>query len=258
MPSISRSGWTRQQLLVAFALYSRMPFGRLHAKNPEIVRIANAIDRTPSALAMKLVNIASLDPEITGTGRSGLKNASTNDRAMWDEMQDNWDRFAVASDRATRDFEAIAEPLGGEVPVDDSGFPVGEDRVMHTTARIGQDFFRAAVLSAYSGQCCISGLSMPKLLVASHIVPWRIDSFNRANPRNGLLLSALHDKAFDIGLITIEENMTVRVSRKHAVRNDRFFSHSIELYDGQPIRRPEKFRPDKEFLAYHREHVFLE
>ena len=99
---------------------------------------------------------------------------------------------------------------------------------------------------------------MPKLLVASHIVPWRIDRVNRVNPRNGLLLSALHDKAFDIGLITIEDNMTVRVSRKHPVRNDRFFSESIELYDGQPIHRPEKFRPDKELLAYHREHVFQE
>ena len=207
---------------------------------------------------MKLVNIASLDPEITGTGRSGLKNASTNDRAMWDEMQDNWERFAVESDRATEDFEAVAEPLGGEVHVADSGFPLGEDRAVHTTVRIGQDFFRAAVLSAYSGQCCITRLSVPKLLVASHIVPWRIDRINRANPRNGLLLSALHDKAFDIGLITVEDNMTVRVSRKHLVRNDRFFSDSIELYDGQPIRRPDKFRPDKEFLAYHREHVFLE
>ena len=258
MPPTSRSGWTRQQLLVAFALYCRMPFGRLHARNPEIVRIANAIDRTPSALAMKLVNIASLDPEVTDTGRSGLKNASTNDRAMWDEMQDNWDRFAVESELAARDFEAIAEPLGGEVPGDDNGLPVGEDRAAHTTVRIGQDFFRAAVLSAYSGQCCITGLSIPKLLVASHIVPWRIDRLNRVNPRNGLLLSALHDRAFDIGLITIDDNMTVRVSRKHHVRNDRFFSESIEIYDGQPIRRPEKFRPDKELLAYHREHVFQE
>ena len=193
-------------------MYCRMPFGRLHAKNPEIVRIANAIDRTPSALAMKLVNIASLDPEITDTGRSGLKNASANDRAMWDEMQEKLGTvFAVESDLATRDFEAIAEPLGGEVPGDDSGFPVGEDRAVHTTVRIGQDFFRAAVLSAYSAQCCITGLSMPKLLVASHIVPWRIDRLNRVNPRNGLLLSTLHDKAFDIGLITIEDNMTVRV-----------------------------------------------
>ena len=222
------------------------------------MRIASAIGRTPSALAMKLVNIASLDPEITDTGRSGLKNASANDRAMWDEMQENWDGFAVKSDRAIRDIGAVAEQLGGEVPGENSDFPVGKDRAVQTTVRIGQDFFRAAVLSAYSGQCCISGLSVPKLLVASHIVPWKIDRLNRANPRNGLLLSALHDRAFDTGLITIDDDMTIRVSRKHPVRNDRFFSESIELYDGQPIRRPEKFRPDKDFLAYHREHVFQE
>ena len=125
MPPTSRSGWTRQQLLVAFALYCRMPFGRLHARNPEIMQIANAIGRTSSALAMKLVNIASLDPEITDSGRSGLKNASSNDRAMWDEMQDNWDRFAVEADRAMRDFGAVAELLGNEAPGDNSDFPCG-------------------------------------------------------------------------------------------------------------------------------------
>ena len=79
--------------------------------------------------------------------------------------------------------------------------------------------------------------------MASHIVPWRVDKRNRVNPRNGLLLSALHDKAFDIGLITIDDDMTVRVSRKHLVLNDRFFSTSIEDYDGHPIRPPEKFGP---------------
>ena len=83
------SRWTRQQLLVAFTLYCRLPFGRLHARNPEIIRIAQAIGRTPSALAMKLTNIASLDPEITSTGRSGLKRTSAADRAMWDEMQND-------------------------------------------------------------------------------------------------------------------------------------------------------------------------
>ena len=74
--------WTRDQLLVAFALYCRLPFGRLHARNPDIIEFANAIGRTPGALAMKLTNIASLDPAITSTGRRGLKGASTADRAI--------------------------------------------------------------------------------------------------------------------------------------------------------------------------------
>ena len=256
MPTSTSSRWTRQQLLVAFALYCSIPFSRLHARNPEIIRIANDIGRTPSALAMKLVNIASLDPEITGTGRTGLKNVSASDRAMWDEMQDDWELFAVESDRAMWEVEAPTESVDGTIQVDNIDGRTGQDRAVQTTARVGQSFFRAAVLSAYNGQCCVTGLSEPKLLVASHIVPWRVDKRNRVNPRNGLLLSALHDKAFDVGLITIDDNLTVRVSQKHPVLNDRFFSTSIEDYDGHPIRPPEKFGPDREFLAYHREHVF--
>ena len=57
-----KRGWTRDELLVAFNLYCKTPFGRLHQRNPEIIRLASALGRTPSALAMKLVNFASLDP----------------------------------------------------------------------------------------------------------------------------------------------------------------------------------------------------
>ena len=252
----TRSEWTRQQLLVAFAMYCRMSFGSLSAKNPEIIRIANAIGRTPSALAMKLVNIASLDPAIITTGRKGLKNASVRDRSMWDEMQNNWEGFAIESDQAMKRIEESTEMTTILSQDDDWEGQVGEDRAVQTTTRIGQAFFRSAVLSAYNRRCCITGLSTPNLLVASHIIPWRYDKHNRVNPRNGLLLSALHDKAFDIGLITINDDMTVRVSRKHAVRNDKFFSTAIELYDGQLIYQPEKFSPGQEFLNYHREHIF--
>ena len=83
----SSAPWTRQQLLAAFALYCRLPFGRLHRGNSEIIRVATAIGRSPSALAMKLTNIASLDPAITATGRAGLTGASAADRQMWQEME---------------------------------------------------------------------------------------------------------------------------------------------------------------------------
>ncbi len=249
------SNWTRQELLVAFALYCRLPFGRLHYKNPEIIRFSKAIGRTPGALAMKLTNIASLDPVITSTGRKGLRGASTNDRAMWVEMQSDWERFAIESEKATSEVEST-ESLDKETKQDDTPSRVGEDHATHTTTRIGQSFFRTAVLSAYNGQCCITGLSLPALLIASHIVPWSHDSAHRVNPRNGLLLSALHDKAFDSGFITIRDDLTVQVSGKHSVRIDRFFSESIENYHGKPISLPGKFTPDREFLAYHRERIF--
>ena len=248
-------GWTRQQLLVAFALYCRLPFGRLHYRNPEIIRFADAIGRTPSALAMKLTNIASLDPAITGTGRTGLHGASANDRAMWEEMQSDWERFAIESRRAVA--EAIIEPESDDDIVQNENLDrIGENRIVPATARVGQDFFRAAVLSAYNERCCITGLSVPTLLRAGHIIPWRIDKSNRVNPRNGLLLSILHEKAFDAGLITISDSMTVQVSRKHAAQEDSFFATSIGFYDGRPIYLPEKFGPNKEFLAYHRANIF--
>ncbi len=249
------SGWTRQQLLVAFALYCRLPFGRLHYRNPEIVRFADAIGRTPSALAMKLTNIASLDPAITSTGRTGLQGASANDRAMWEEMQRDWEGFAVESQRAIRDATDEGNP--DDNAADETNLDrVGDDRAVQATTRIGQNFFRTTVLSAYNGQCCITGLSLPTLLRAGHIIPWHVDKSNRVNPRNGLLLSVLHERAFDAGLITINDDMTVRVSRRYTEGNDEFYAMSISQFDGRMIHVPEKFGPDQRFLAYHRENVF--
>ena len=253
---VSRRGWTRQQLLVAFALYCRLPFGRLHSRNPEIIKFAEGIGRTPSAMAMKLSNIASLDPEITSTGRSGLTGASASDRAMWEEMHNDWERFAIESQQAV-EAVWVREESTDELVQGRRDYPIGEDRAVQTTMRIGQSFFRSAVISAYNGKCCITTLSVPSLLIASHIVPWRYDKTNRLNPRNGLLLSALHDKAFDSGLLTINDDMTVRVSQIYADADDRYFQDSIRRYEGQRISLPEKFAPDPAFLSYHRERIFL-
>ena len=105
----ARSPWTRKQLLVALSLYCRLPFGKLHSGNPEIIQLAEVIGRTPGALAMKLGNFASLDDAITSTGRTGLPNASARDRAMWNEMQGDWDRFAEEAQQATLEFMEAAD-----------------------------------------------------------------------------------------------------------------------------------------------------
>jgi len=254
-----RTGWTRQQLLVAFNLYCQMPFGKMHSRNPDIIKHADLIGRTPSALAMKLTNIASLDPAITSTGRKGLEGASAADKAMWEEMQADWQRFAIEAQHAATVFGAPTEfgaAVGDTFMPDEIVDYTGSTKTIQATTRVGQDFFRRAVLSAYNYRCCITGLSVPKLLVASHIIPWRVDATNRLNPRNGLCLSMLHDKAFDAGIIAITEDMTISVSRKHATNTDHFFNSALLAYDGKPIVLPEKFHPLAEFLAYHRQYVF--
>ena len=248
------SRWTRQELLIAFRLYCRLPFRRFNSRNSEIIKFAGAIGRTPSALAMKLGNIASLDPAITSTGRVGLRGGvSANDRAMWQEMNSDWERFALESERATIEAGLAAE---SDEPPDQDRSNFGSNREVLTTVRVGQSFFRLAVLSAYDGRCCITGLSIPSLLVASHIVPWSHDESNRVNPRNGLLLSALHDKAFDSGLLTLDDDMTIQISRKYTGTNDQFFLESIDRYAGSKINLPEKFVPDHNFISYHREYIF--
>ena len=248
--------WTRQQLLVAFALYCRLPFGRLHRGNPEIIKFANAIGRSPSALAMKLTNIASLDPIITSSGRTGLRGASAADRKMWQEMEEDSASFAVECQSALIDMATTKVPLTGNTLDDENIYRVGEDRSVSSTVRIGQSFFRSAVLSAYNGRCCITGLSVSSLLVAGHIVPWSQDKRNRLNPRNGLALSVLHERAFDAGLVTINEDMTVQVSSSHVATDDPFFAISMKCYDGRPITLPQKFGVGDEFLAFHRENIF--
>ncbi len=251
--------WTRQELLIAFGIYCQTPFGKLHSRNPEIIKFAEQIGRTPSALAMKLTNIASLDPAITSTGRRGLSGASSADRKMWEEMQNDWEGFVLDSESAIRRITLKKDNLTTNDPEKMiAEFYAETEKEIKTKARIGQSFFRRSVLSAYNYKCCISGLTVPKLLVASHIIPWRSDSTNRLNPRNGLSLSMLHDKAFDLGIITINDDMTIRVSDSHAKDGDHFFNTALKRYENKPIALPEKFVPDKAFLSYHRENIFQE
>lgn len=249
-------GWSRQQLLVAFALYCRMPFGKMHYRNPEIARYAALIGRTPSALAMKLTNIASLDPAITSTGRKGLRGTSASDRKMWLEIQQDWGSFANESQKV---FDTLDVEDKTDADISDEEPTVsyaGKNKRSQTKVRIGQQFFRKAVLSAYNFRCCISGLAVPKLLVASHIVPWRADAENRLNPRNGLCLSVLHDKAFDLGFLTVADDMTVIVSKRHLQSEDSFFQTALLEYHGRKIAIPEKFKPHNDFLVYHRDKIF--
>lgn len=255
-----RLGWSREQLIIAFKLYCNIPFGKMHSRNPELIRYARVIGRSPSALAMKLTNIASLDPVIRSTGRKGLTGASLADREMWDEMTSDWGHFA---EEIARTEHAIASGpiLKGtqEESSDALTSYVGETRSALIEARLGQGFFRVAVLSSYEYKCCISGLAVPELLVASHIVPWRADAGNRLNPRNGLCLSSIHDRAFDLGLITISPDFRLTLSKRLRMnKSNPYLCHTFHDYADKAICLPEKFLPDPEFLRFHRERIFVE
>src|SRR5262249_20344933 len=124
--------------------------------------------------------------------------------------------------------------------------------------RRGQQFFRQAVLTAYDVRCCVSGINVPRLLVASHIKPWGKFPECRLNPKNGLCLSTLHDGAFDAGLITLDGRLNLVLSKKlRKYFPQPALEQNFVPFEGKPIRLPEKLaEPDPDFLCYHREFIF--
>src|SRR5260221_13952794 len=90
--------WTREEQLLAFNLYCKLPFGQYHHRNPYIIKLAEALGRTPGAVAMKLGNFASLDPYHQKRGVKGLSHTSNADKAIWDEFQNDWNKAAIESE----------------------------------------------------------------------------------------------------------------------------------------------------------------
>lgn len=255
--------WTKDQTKLAFYLYCQLPYGRIHSRNPEIIQLAAVLGRTPSALAMKMLNLASLDPVIKNSGRSGLGNASSLDRLVWDEFHADWELLATECSIIKQSVlgGVLAEASEKEIENEEDFFIqddyTGETRKVFTEQRIKQHFFRRSVLGSYGGRCCMSEISDARLLVASHIVPWSKDKANRLNPSNGLCLSAIHDKAFDKGLISLTKELTVILSDQIKKQSSDFYKSAFLSIDGKEILMPEKFMPDANFVSYHRENIFL-
>lgn len=246
--------WTRNELLIALGVYCKLPFGKFHSRHPLIIHVAEKMGRSSSSLSMKLCNLASLDPVITESGRKGLEGASELDREIWSEFSDNTAEMLPQAEIALKSV------MGSETRKPDIE-PVSyeeQDYFAKVKVRKGQKLFRDAVLSAYENRCCITGLADSRFLIASHIRPWRKDPENRLNPRNGLCLSLLFDKAFDLGLITFSEDYRLILSSELQSHEDN--SHIAEVFvprKGQRILMPSKFSPDDSFLAWHRNSYFV-
>ena len=243
-----RRSWTREELILAINLYCKTSFGRIHNRNPEIIKLSKLIDRTPSSVSYKLANFASIDPSLQ---RKGASNVSKLDIDVWNEFFKDWERLAFESETLLSKYDNSSLTTDIEIlPLE------GYDRESIVKTRVNQAFFRKTVLASYNSKCCITGLSITELLVASHIIPWSKDEKNRLNPRNGLCLNALHDKAFDKGLISISEKFRIIVSSRLKGKEASPERELINKYDDHPISLPNRFLPDNDFLSYHRKNIF--
>ena len=250
-PTNDGKPWTREQLILAFELYCRVQFGRISTRNPLIRELAVVLDRTPASVTRKLGNFGAFDPELAARDVSGLTHGSKLDKAIWDEFHRDWNGLVVYAHDIKKELkpgERVERPL-----VQPQG---PSERVVTVKQRLHQSFFRDAVLSSYNTRCCVTGLPIIECLVAGHIIPWSVDERRRADPTNGLCLSATFDRLFDTGLMTIDDDLTLCVSPRIRDLIDRAVVEQVAVRHGQKIIPPARFFPDRECLRWHREQVF--
>ncbi len=253
---MASNNWTREELIIAFNLYCKIPFGTIHIRNPQIISLAKILNRTPSAVSWKLANFARLDPTLQNRNIAGASHGSKLDIEVWNEFNSDWEKLGFESEKL------LAQKTGKRVEeiteIETIDLPrAGIERDAVVKIRVNQSFFRKAVLAAYDFKCCITGLGIPELLNASHIIPWSKDEINRINPRNGLCLNAIHDRAFDRGLLTITPEFKIKIS--NSIKRDNGDSALQDLlfrYEGSEIKMPTRFLPNSNFLKYHNESVF--
>lgn len=254
---MERRLWTREELILALNLYLKLPFGKLHHGTPEIIHLAKILDRTPNSIAMRLSNFASVDPYHQERGIKGLTGGIKQVEPIWNEFINNKEDLLFESERILANLEdqtlesKFAEILSGTENLK------GETKIREVKTRVNQNAFRQIVLANYSSKCAITGIDIPELLIASHIIPWSQNEQERLNPENGICLSALYDRTFDKGLIGISEKYHILVSSEiKSKENKDYYSALFGKLEGTKLHLPQKYLPKKEFLEFHLDTIF--
>lgn len=256
MPMSRKNIWSREELIVTLALYYQLPFGRLNQRTPEVMELAKLIGRTNSSVAIRLTNFAACDPYIINSGRHGMVAGIKVCKPIWDEYCNDHERLFFEAEiiKAKMRQQSIEQALG----IQDTNLQ-GKVRESIVKQRVNQNVFRTMILNNYNNTCAITGINIPTLLIASHIVPWADDEKNRLNPENGICLSPLYDRAFDKGYIGVDDGYRVILSKelKEYSKNDYYKIHFADV-ENRKIILPEEHKPDVRFLEYHFNNIFAQ
>ena len=248
---------------MAWLLYMELPAKEIDDQGEHIIKLALALGRTPNSVALKAWNIAAHDERRLAKGKVGMSHGSKYDQEVWEDFAREGDALIL------RAYDLLSETVRPSVEFDSSAetqietsaeildYPEGKTREALVAARVNQSYFRNRLFENYNGRCCVTGLSIGKLLVASHIKPWSVSdsATERLAPDNGLLLNALHDRAFDQGLITLDKDLRIVVSPA-VPKDDDAANRFLWEYEGFPIEEPKAFKPRPEFIEYHNDVIF--
>ncbi|AFJ07482.1 possible restriction endonuclease [Prevotella intermedia] len=257
MASIKK--WSREEMILALNLYLKIPFGKMHSRNSAIIDLAKLIGRSSNSVALRLVNYAACDPILHSRGIKGMSGGRQRCLPYWNEFINDRDKLIFESEQILAKYENVSiESKYKDILFDIPTELKGETRLQEVKTRINQSVFRELVLANYNRKCAITGIDIPELLVASHIVPWAENHKERLNPGNGICLSMLWDKAFDRGLISIMPDYTIVFSEHIRNCSDKeFYKSNFANIEGTKIHLPNKYLPNQEFLEWHYNNIFL-
>lgn len=115
--------------------------------------------------------------------------------------------------------------------------------------RVGQQSFKSKVLKYWKGKCAVTKSSL--MLTAGHIKPWRFSNDReRLDIYNGILLSPLYDKAFDLGYISFTNEGKIIIS--DAIRNE---LQNLKITTNDHIDGISAF--SIKYLEFHRDKIFI-
>jgi putative restriction endonuclease len=249
--------WNREETILALNLYFQTPYGRIHGGNNDIRELSEITGRSRGSVGRKMQNLAGLDPVQIARGIKGLTHYSKLDKEIFAEFSNNWAELAFESQRIKAEKKHTTVEKEVEFEEEKWKSRSGVDVIRSAKTRSGQNFFRNVVLNNFDWQCAISGIDVPELLRASHIVPWSKNVQARVDPSNGLCLSALYDAAFDKGLIAVSLEHRILISNKLKKNASKiYFQEHFEKLDGLELRAPSKFFINKDFLQHHLDVIF--
>ncbi|TDB63748.1 HNH endonuclease [Arundinibacter roseus] len=252
------SKWSREEFMLVMNLYTKLRYGQFNNRNAEVIRLAKLIDKTPGAVAYKLVHLSSQDPKHQNRVK-GLANPGKNAIAMYAEFSGNWAEMLYQSEVLLASYQhkkveeiALDQIEIQEIEKDILSGKEGKDIERIVKTRVNQSLFRKVVMNNYSSACAICALDVPGLLVASHILKWSEDLVNRLNPENGICLCSIHDKAFELGYIGIDSTYKILISSEvQRIKEKEAYASLFGRHENQSLILPDKFYPDIHFLESH-------
>ena len=240
--------WDIEEITVALALYLSRPLRTIDTRNQYVQAVARILNRTPGSVALKVANLAYFDPDQKA---KGMSNGSVRDREVLQTYlgeRSNMEPISRVFDEAQRIAETrFHADLTFLVDYEPKG---PTDRMVERRERLLSDYFRAAVLSNFNGQCAVTGLKVTQLIEAAHILPWAKREDLRLVPANGIALCSLLHRAYDAELMGIDASGLVHISPRllKGAQKSRFETFFAELDGRVRLRKADRFTVDPELL----------